>query len=264
MDRVCNSVRETNEYDRFVLTEKNRAMKKLTTPKARELRESLQNEGWFDNATLLCTKEGSKLIIWDGQHRFRLAIEQNLPVKYVIVNNPPKSLAKLQSGVGTWNLEDYFNLHTNEGVENFQYTKSFAEQNNIPIPLATALLFGDLPGNSNSREEIKNGKFRIRDIDYAEKVVSMIHFMRGLTTLADHRAMISAIAKIVRTPIVEIERLKNKLSLNKGMIYNAHTTDGFLEMFDEIYNRQSRDKFPLKFEVEEEMRMRRATVGVGK
>jgi hypothetical protein len=246
---VKSSKYRTNDYSIFELIIGNRPIE-LNTPKRKKVYSSLKKNGWFEYEPAITCKHGNKYFVIDGQHRVRMAIELGILIVFEVVNisleEAKEIMVELQNGT-PWGMFDYINKYAQEGNEEYLYVQSFAKTNSIPIVTAANILFGQLPYSNNSHFKIKDGSFKIKNMDYANKVVSIKRVFSDFDTIKNKSELLVACGKLALVDRLDLDRLSKKAKSHSCLVKNYHSCSDYLQMVEDIYNRHSNNKLPIKF-----------------
>jgi len=235
----------TNNSKNFELLSFNRDVGKTV-----RLEESMKKHGFIPAYPIHCVRNGTdKFKIKAGHHRFYVARKLGIPFYYVVCDDNA-SIFELEDTTEKWTVKDYLAAHSRLG-KNHDYLKldEYVEQTGIGIKSAMSMLAGQSAGSGNFGHEFKNGTYKIReDSDHAWVVKDIVlHAKKCGVAFYNKNLFVQAISKIVWVDNFSISRLKSKMHLFAGFIEKKANLQQYLEMMEEIYNRQSRDKVPLAF-----------------
>jgi hypothetical protein len=251
---------ESNNYARFELTAFNR-----DAEKTKLLEKSMLKHGWIDACPLhvVRTAEG-KLLIKQGHHRFNAARKLGIPIKYVECNDEA-TIHELEKTTKHWNLADYLTSYCRVGLPEYIKVREFCDDTGISIPPAVSMLGGHSAGSGNFQEAFKDGTYKTKkECGHAECVKSIIlHFKKHSVKFYNAALLVQAVSKIAWLEALDIAQFKSKVKLYHGIMEKRANLEQYLDMLEELYNRQSRSKLPLKFLATEEAKRRNA-VGLGK
>ena len=190
--------------------------------------------------------------ILDGQHSIeaikRLGFK-DISVSYTMYDTDGKdreACILLNTNSKKWDMDDYTELWSNNGNENYIWFKNFKKENNLSFFVAYLAIFEQHIGSAApKREEFMNGEMKINElqkykarqsVEYLKEVKKYIpqkmtgrNFELGFLRMAinedyDHRRMI------------------NKLENFRDKVYKCSSQAGYTEMLQEIYNYKSRIK----------------------
>lgn len=240
---MASQIMETNNYARFDLAPFNR---QLGNTKA--LEESMKKYGFISAFPILVKRNGQgRFLILAGQHRFEVARKLGIPVKYVVTKQEIR-IPDMERGTRHWNLKDYLFSYCREGKEAYLRVLEYYESTGIPLNAALSMLAGDSAGSGNHQRAFKAGTYKLGNPNHAAIVADIIlHFKKLGVAWATNQYLIFAVSKAAWAEGFDAVHLKNKLSAHRQFLELQGSKQGFLEMLEAIYNRASRDKFPLAF-----------------
>ncbi len=253
------SLHATKNYRLFELCAFNRDVRKLGP-----LRESMKQHGWIDAYPMHVVRNGdNKLKIKAGHHRFVVAQDLGIAVKYVVCDDTA-TIHELERGTRPWSMEDYLNSQCRLGSPAFLAIKEYSERTGIGYNQAASLLAGESASSGNQTRRVKDGTFDLGPQDHANAVAEIIVKCRDMKIpFAAHSNFVAAVSCVLRVPEFDAKTFIHRLSLNIGMAVKQATKDQFIDMIESIYNRQSHQKLALAFLAKEEAR-RRSAIGKNK
>ena len=236
-------IRESKNYDHFELTDFNRNVEKL-----HPLQKKKKKHGWIDSHPARCKHNGGdKLKIEAGHHRFAVAKMLGLPVKYVIVKDTA-TVHELEKSTNPWTLRHYFDSYCRQGKEDYLRLKKFSIDSEINLPLCASMLIGDTAGSGNYNEAIKNGTYKIKTTSHAERVADIVrHCKESGVPFYKMNLFVVALSKILWVPEFNVERFKQKITVHHSIMEKKANLQQYLEMIEDVYNRQASKKIPLAF-----------------
>ena len=256
------TVEITKEYSNFKLSLENRDVN-LKKNKAKKLRQSLKKHGWIPSFPMTCFKNGSEqLIILDGQHRFSIARELGMPVKYVVVDQE-FDISEINNTQDTWKLKDYLSRWQKAGKDAYFEIEEFISSHpNITLSSAISLLGGQYHGDISLKNKYKEGRFKIKPKSrgVAYRIANCFESIIEINKDAKHNNMLKAIYKCFHVESFDSERLIEQCKKNPAMIQSYSKTEDWLDLLQEIYNHGKRsNRIPLRFQAEEAMKERAVT-----
>ena len=237
------NVRSTTNYKLFQRSELNRD----TTMRGRKkLVASMKKNGWYRSKPLSAWRdpETKKLIVMDGQHRLLIAESLGIPVRFVV---EPKSFstAEINNTGKNWKLKDFADLFVRQGLSAYQEGLEFAETYKLPLGAAFALLAG-YSSFSNVEIGFKNGKFKVEDKDWAEKVASLRSQMVALSPSLNKQKFTEACIAVCRVPEFDSTRLIRGAERRRDLLVSFSNRDAYLQTMEEVYNFGRKTLFGLK------------------
>lgn len=241
---------ETKDYGIFRVICGNRLIS-MAGEIRKEMYKDLAQNGWKPYCPAITFPYQGGLGVIDAQHRIEMAKELGIPVFFRVIEGisleeAENMMIELQRGK-PWQFVDYVNMYSSNGKESYIYLQKFAKENNISISKASSMLYGQLPSSGNVSEYIKNGTYKIKNINYANSVMDVFNLFKSFEEVRNHSNLLTACAKLVFVKEFDKKRLEKKLNANPHMVNNAHTNGDFLKLIEEIYNRKSSDKVNLSF-----------------
>jgi len=236
-------IKESKNYDHFELTDFNRNVDRIDP-----LVESMKKHGWIDAYPMKCSQNGGdKLKIEAGHHRFKAAQMLGIPVKYVVCKDNA-TIHELEKATNPWTLRHYFDSYCRQGREDYLRLKKFSIDSEINLPLCASMLIGETAGSGNYNESIKNGTYKVKSTTHAESVADMVrHCKESGVPFYKMNLFVVALSKILWVPEFNIERFKQKITAHHSIMEKKANLQLYLEMIEDVYNRQSSKKIPLAF-----------------
>jgi hypothetical protein len=224
---------------------------------------SMKKYGWISAYPMLVKRSGGgKLTIVDGHHRFDVAQRLGIPFKYVVAEDDEliPTMYELNAAVNKWTIGDFFASYVREGRIEYVEVGEYVADTGIGISAAISLLSGDSAGSCNQGKVFKQGAFKAKDAMLAGVVGDIVkHCTKSGIEWATHRLFVHAVSKIALVPEFSPSIMKHRISTNLGMMRKQATLNQFVEMLDDIYNRQSKKRIALGFKANELARERSAT-----
>lgn len=241
---MASKVLESNNYGMFELWEFNRDV-----TKTKKLTQSMKTHGWINSKPMSVVQmPNGKLRIKDGHHRFDIAQRLGMPVKYVIDtdNSTPNELYETYN---PWSLLDSLTSYCRAGKEEYLKVRDYCEETRISLALAASMLIGESAGSGNYRESFRQGTFKVNPrSNHAEIVKAMILCMKkNGVKFYNNNLLVQALSKCVWLDDFSSDHLNSKIKNFAFMVEKKANLEQYLEMLEEVYNRQSRIKIPLKY-----------------
>jgi len=253
------TVEITKYYSKFKLSLENRDIN-LKKNKAKKLRESLKKHGWIPSFPMTCFRNGSdQLTILDGQHRFSIARELGMPVKYVIVDQE-FDISEINNTQDTWRLKDYLSRWQKAGKDAYFEIEEFMSAHpNLTLSASISLLGGQYQGNTQLKNKYKEGNFSIssKSRGKAYQIANCFESIIEVNDDAKHNNLLKALYKCFYVDSFDSQRLIDQCKKNPAMIQPYSKTEDWLDLLQEIYNHgRKSNRIPLRFQAEEAMKQR--------
>jgi len=247
-----NRINTTKNYALFSISEDNRA---INIKRRKTLRESMTKHGFLPAYPIVCSRTEKGLVIKDGQHRYTIARELGLPIHYV-VSADVCDIADINAAQKPWGITDYANRFAKSNNADYIELLEFSEETGIPISLSATILFGHAKyGNFN--EIFKQGGFKIREREYANKCARIVMSVRDQSKSAANPMLIYSVAAACRVEGFKEEKMIAAIKRRSDLLKPYANREACLDMLEKIYNHHSSvNALPLKFEAEKALRER--------
>lgn len=241
-------IKITRNYSEFVSDLMNRPLDETRQAKLRHLRESMQTQG-FQPFPLIVRREGDKLHVLDGQCRLHVAEELKLPVMYVETDRP-FDIRKCGIAVAAWKFSDFVNTYVKQGNQDYQTLIDFSRETGLPLFRAAGLLGGYVNSDSRRSEKVAEGKFKVKDLDFAYRVSGLANAVAqhpAAAVWAKTTNSIAALSRFVTVAEFDDEQMKAKAAAHPHMLQRCGTLDQYSRMYEALYNFASRQKLNIHF-----------------
>jgi hypothetical protein len=182
----------------------------------------------------------------DGQHRLAAAAILEVEIFYVQEDINRKDISLLNSNQKNWTAMDYINFYTIEKSPAFLQLSNLI--NNYPHMAVSALLVLSNSEGRRSLVQLKDGFLDVEAIDFAKEVCEVCKDMNHKFQkdfVFDSRFPL-AIGKAMNADNFKLERLIEQIEASPRDFVPCHTKEQYLEMIEEIYNRNlSKNKINL-------------------
>jgi hypothetical protein len=254
-------LQKTKNYNLFLLSDFNR-----NVTKTKKLEQSMRKHGFIDAYPLHVIKKGKFLEIKGGHHRFEVASKLGLAIPYVVTDDDA-TIHELEEATTKWTMSDYLVSFVRMGYPDYEKVESFCKKTGISIQQAMSMMGGELASSHNHNDAFKRGKYKVsNDLTPAYRVAELVKILSDY----GHKWAVSAVcvtslSRLIIGNIAQYDQLKQKLSVNVSYFDNKRSVDGFMEQWEEAYNRKSRgSRTPLVFLTNEAIKKRSATYSSSK
>jgi len=239
---MAGRIFENFNYDSFELCQLNRPIHNNSRLKA-----SMKKYGWLDAYPAHVVKERGKKLIKAGHHRFVIAQELGLPIKYVVCNDH-LSLDDLEKTHSRWSSPDYLYAYVQQKNPEYIALKNFHGKTKIGLMVCVALMTGNLNVAASASAAYKGGRFKITTAQHANNVGDMILFCAtlGFKEAKDNR-FVAAISRVLLIEDIDTARLRSKLQWQVASLKPQVSMKDYLGLLEEIYNKGTDTKIPLSF-----------------
>lgn len=246
-----NQVYRTHDYDMFVFMKENRAIRET---RKRKVRKSIIDNGYIFNPIIV----NDKMEIIDGQCRFEVLREMNLPIDFIVqAGLGAKECIALNTTVTQWGINDYIESYMNQGIVDYKYlwhlTNKFFSKG-IRLPEIMFAVTGKVEYNNN----VKNGLFKCTD-DQMEEAEELLDYLSLFTPMiikakkGNGSLLSAAIIFAARGNYVDRQKLIdnfNKYYLS-DFVPPVTNTESAFKALNAVYNYHSSKKVHLEIEYEQ-------------
>lgn len=227
-------IHETTDYDKFDYHQHNRP---VTGTGA--LRDSMLKYGFRDaNPIDVVRNGGSKYKILQGHHRFYVARELGLPIKFV-VSNDNATLRDLERPNRPWSTKDYLHYYSSQGLTDYMYVKRYHERTGITLIACISMLAGESAGSANHLDRFKDGTFRLGGLEHAETVADIVKHCEDCgVPFAKQRNFVSAISRMLWVKEFEKDEFKKKVKAHTFLMEKKPSIQDYCQLIETVYNRQ--------------------------
>lgn len=238
-------ITQTRRYSDFVHDNLNRPITERDATKLRKLEASMRKYGFLP-FPILVRRTGDKFKILDGQHRFAVAQKLDLALYFVETERDDIVIAECAAAQSSWRVFDYIATYATQGNKHYEQLIQFAKETELPLVQAAHLLFGET-NNGNVQKRIRDGKFVVKDVEYAMRVAGIVNAVRRHATWALNNLSVSALSRLVRVSDFSEEQFAKKCDTFPHLLNREATLEAYSTMYDKLYNHASRAPIPLAF-----------------
>lgn len=255
------NVQETKDYSIFSCHENNRNVN-VHTKKFKQLLLSMRKYGFLPFCPIWVKKdENNKLSIQTGHHRLHAAMQLKIPVCYMIYNTPFK-IWEEEKSTKIWNLADHFTRLIAAGDANALAIKNYHDETGITLSICLSLFSGGSTYKCNKIDDFKKGRLAISPnaIHTANCLKEIVNVSKSINKdIATHSNYVSALLKTMSVKSFDYKLYIKKLTTHSYMLNKQLNYDGYIDLIDQIYNRQTQQnqRIPLAFLVRQEMQKRK-------
>lgn len=236
-------VHTTRDYSLFKSLGGNRDVNKLHLAR---LKESIKKKHL---TTIIMVNERFEII--DGQHRFLICQELNLPINYIISHNYGLNEVQiLNANMKNWTISDYVNGYCDLGNKDYIMFRDFIEKYGFTNQVAMLLLSGEHQSGTNETSistKFKEGLFKVVNIEdskrLAEKILMIEPFYSGFM----RRSFIIAMVGMFKNKNFEFTEFIQKLKQQPTTLTDCVNVGQYKVLIEEIYNYRRREKVNLRF-----------------
>jgi len=236
-------VHTTKDYSIFKLLNGNRDVNQLHV---KRLKDSIKNSYL---TTIIMVNEKFEII--DGQHRYLICKDLELPINYIISNNYGlREVQILNANMKNWTVIDYVNGYCDLGYKDYQVYRDFIQKYGFTNQVALLLLSGEfVSGSANDTitTRFKEGEFKVKNllqsIELAEKIKSIEPYYKGYL----RRSFIYALVGMLKKDMFNFQEFLSKLKNQPTALKDCTNVTQYKELIEEIYNYRRREKINLRY-----------------
>lgn len=229
----------SKEYHRFKLHQFNRDIKR-----SKALEKSMKEHGFIPAYPIHCKydDETGDLYIIAGHHRFETAKKLAIPFYYVVFETNA-TIHELENATRKWDSSDYLTTFVRQGLIDYIEVQEYVERTKISIAQAMSMLGGELATSHNLKERFKSGKFKVRPDNHAETVAIIVTTLQQLgIDFAAKSKVVASLSRIALAGHADISQFLHRIKTHHAHIKEQASTDEYMKMWEEIYNRSSKGK----------------------
>lgn len=229
------------KYDWFQFLANNRPISKKHL---NALRDQFDEYGNITEISPITVNKNGFII--DGQHRFLICKERNLPIYYNEVDIKKEVTPAMNSNQKKWTARDYINFFADFKPE-YKLLRRFIDNNEANYYIASVALFPKMSG-SRVYTYLQGGKLEISSVlEEAQKRMDVIHEINEIVGVD----MTERYARGVLTCLYKenfdinrfVEKLKSVVNISPNLpTLRSTTTADVLRNIETIYNWRTREE----------------------
>ena len=153
-----------------------------------------------------------------------------------IITDNEFDVAIMNANRKNWPMTAYLNFHIENGKKEYQIVKAMTKQYSMPLECAIFLLAGGYSMWRETRNDFKQGKFKIKSLQRCNEIGASLMFMKNNFNIRLTRSFITAYAVVSEHPKFKWERFKTALKSKSALLLRGTNTEDFVRVFDKIYN----------------------------
>jgi len=227
--KKINQVMTTNDYSIFNFIDGNRVVNPLNK---RRLAESFKIKQIF--APIIVNE---RFEIIDGQHRFMVMMENDLPVVYVIIPGLKlEDVHRLNTNMKNWGADDFMNGYIRLGNEEYVRYKAFKQRYSFGHKECQAMLTGRTYNTPTNISSFRNGTFRVTHLAEATKQGDMIKMVAPYYDGWKRRTFIVAMLDMFKEKEYDHAEFIQKLGYQSGKLVDQTTVEYYKILIESIFN----------------------------
>ena len=223
----CNYV--TNDYDKFRFIKGNRNVN--------ESNKSKLDNSMGEEQLVIPILVNERFEIIDGQHRYEVCKERNLPIYYHIEEGYGIEQVKRANIVSrTWKIDDYLNMFVENGAEEYITFKQIIDTYGLTVKsLVTICAVLEDKSLKEMEYKFKQGEL---EFDY-DKVLEFLDSLNDFSFFDDCYSLkfISAFLELYTKPKYNHKNMQSKIETNGYTLSKQYSKDEYLNILcNKIYS----------------------------
>ena len=244
-----NKIYKTDNYGMFKRLVGNRAVSSI---RKKRLNDSFDKVGQIP----------SPIVIIDGQGRFEVSKERNLPIYFTVIKGiGDRECICMNTGTMNWSMRNYVDFYAEKGLEDYKVLQELDDKyTNVPlstiIPIARGVSRSQQKDNIGS---IAEGKYKVTiELDVLDSTLEFIDTLTPyLKKSTKMQAIVPALYFCYKCKEIDNNLLKKKIFENSHLMNVSKDVLTLCDSIGEIYNRNKRGKI-ISFRTEYLNQMREA------
>jgi hypothetical protein len=235
-------VHTTKDYSLFKTLNGNRDVNQLHLTR---LKESIKK-----NHLITIIMVNDKFEIIDGQHRYLISQELNLPINYIISKNYGLNEVQiLNANMKNWQTMDYVNGYCDLGYKDYIIYRDFVEEYSLNNQVAILILSGEQPGGNDVSvsSKFKEGLFKVNNINNSIRIVEKLQMIKPYYDGCMRRSFVIAMLGMFKNQNFEFTEFIAKLKQQPTTLQDCTNTTQYRSLIEEIYNYRRREKVNLRY-----------------
>jgi len=234
----------TNEYNQFRFVKGNRPLNDLHLSR---LRKSMK-----ENFLPIPIIVNERMEIVDGQHRFTICKELNLPVHYIAGQNwnidEIRQINSVQKG---WNYTDFIKSYMDleKGVGPYTTLDWFIKSYDIPTQVAISIL-ADSSLSSTQINDFKKGQLKITRLEWAKEFCNWLVKQKPVFSAWNKRSYVSALIILDKDRHFSRAKWWKQLMAHNMKMRHCTNIDDYLDLIEHVYNIGTRVENRIRFQRE--------------
>jgi ParB/Sulfiredoxin domain len=228
----------TKDYYQFSVLKGNRKINKFHLDR---LKRSI-----LEQQLIVPIVVNAQLEIIDGQHRFEICKELNLPV-YFIKNDSYglREVQRINSNFSVWKTDDYVDAYASEGNEEYIYFSEFRKK--YALQPRTCLIL--LTGRQSTRymDNLEMGQLKITNEAFAVKVADMLLEIREHYAGYNRRSFVTAMIQVINNAEYDHQFFLSQLERQPFALKDCTSKSYYLKNIELIYNYHQHESKKVRF-----------------
>jgi hypothetical protein len=233
---TIQSTREYNKFD-YIVGNRNINQKKIQ----RIMTDINAGMNLLPYCPIIVYYENGKFYIVDGQHRFEVAKQIDLPVYYVLANELDlKQIAMLNSRQDKWTQPDFLRCYKNIGLDDYVILDNFLKENAVGISTgADLLMFGKLAKGAVA-QKFRDGEFKVNFLNETIALLNASDNLFSRYSFYRDRNLLTAVQELQNRGLCDFEVLRAKIAKTPNMMDKQGTSKDYIFNIERVYNHNNK------------------------
>lgn len=184
------------------------------------------------------------LYVVDGQHRFIVSKELELPVYYVISDELSLfQVATMNSKQEKWKEKDFLNCYIELGVSDYGLLSELCNEYNVGIKIVAELLMhGDYLNRSGIMDLFREGDFKSYYEEETRELLDLVASIFSRYKFSSDRNLFQAVQLIKNKGLCDFEFLKEKIKQAPMLMDKQTTFKEYIYNIEKVYNHKATNR----------------------
>ncbi len=224
------------DYEAFALMNGNRNLNRKKIEKIKN--DVTSGFNLLPLCPIIVFEKENQFYIVDGQHRFVVSMELELPVYYIISSELSLfQVATMNSKQEKWKEKDFLNCYIELGIPDYLVLRDICNEFDIGIQIAAELLqFGNYTKRREIMDDFRDGSFQVNHEVEARELLQLVTGIFGRYTFSADRNLYVAVQMIKDKGLCDFEFLKEKVRQAPMMMDRQTSHKEYIYNIERVYN----------------------------
>jgi hypothetical protein len=241
-----NTLYQTSHFSAFVL----RGNRAIDPRHVEELKAKIKRNGFLPSQHITVRREGTELVVADGQHRLLAATELGVPVWFVIDNEvTPDMTVVINATQKGWELTDYLKWFAEERqIPDYLAFRAFLQDAKFPISICLGLAVGNAAYSGNgTTQKFKKGEFVFSHREHAYFVAQRVRDFAPYFKAYRQSPFVAAVVRLMAHPQYDHARMMAKMEYQSTRLVKCPDVDSYVSLLQDIYNHRTQAASRINF-----------------
>lgn len=235
-------IKTTTDYEAFAMLNGNRPLNKK---KIEKIKDDVQKGlNLLPYCPIIVYEKDDQHLVVDGQHRFMVSKELELPVYYVISKELSLyQIAMMNSKQEKWKEVDFLNCYVELENEHYKLLKDFLAEFNAGIAVTTELLMtGKYIRSKPILDTFREGGFVANFSEETRQLLELTHSLFNRYKFGLDRNLIGAVQSIQNKGLCDFAFLKEKINQAPMVMDKQGTIKEYIYNIERVYNHKASNR----------------------